>query len=110
MKKLRGLYRHLTVFILSMLFLFFFEPMAPEFLPGQDVIDDGFLNWVSWASQMLPLLWSPVVLLHLISVTGDLTGFSCRVFTPAFLRPWEERDLRKAGAAGQHTEKQKSQV
>lgn len=104
-RKLRGLYQHLTLFILSMLFLFFFEPMVPEFLHNQGLRDERVQAWVTWAIQILPLLWSPLMLLHLIGVFGNTTRSYLRTFTPAFLRQWEEKQIRKTLEAMQGTKK-----
>ena len=85
-KELKKFYRHLRVYLVVNLILFFFKFRALRFFEAKGMQDEGFLNWFDWNLLATPVLWGIGLLVH---------AFYVFVAKPTFIKDWEQRQIEK---------------
>ena len=80
---IKNFHQHLLTFLLVTSILLLVRFVALPYMPGLPQ-DQGFQDWLTWNTILMPLLWGIVVGIHALRV------FSSK-WSP--LRRWEERKI-----------------
>ena len=86
-KRIKGFYNHLFIYILFLVLWFVFAGKFFGFI-GASIgdADDGFFEWANINLWLNPLIWGVIVLVHGAFVFGSRLSL---------LRNWEERKLQE---------------
>ena len=86
-KKIKGFYRHVMVYIVVNIVLLILKRKTLIFLINEKSIDDhGFINWMNIDIISTPIIWGIGLLIHGLFVYRH--KFS-------FFKGWEERKIRE---------------
>ncbi|NNC69651.1 MAG: 2TM domain-containing protein [Flavobacteriaceae bacterium] len=86
-KRLKGFYNHLFIYVIFLIVWFLFaENILGLLRDSVGHSDAGFYRWAGVNLWLNPLIWGVIVLIHGVYVFG---------FKPSFFKNWEERKIEE---------------
>ncbi|WP_299536049.1 2TM domain-containing protein [Ulvibacterium sp.] len=92
--KIKGFYKHLSIYIVANILLFIFKGYALSYLISQGIKDQGFLDWFTLNIILTPVLWGLGLIIHGF-LAFRTVPFSLKNLKPKFIEDWEERQIQK---------------
>ncbi|MEK6155548.1 2TM domain-containing protein [Flavobacteriaceae bacterium 3-367] len=93
--RIKGFYRHLTIYIIANIALIVLKVYAFDFFPDYDMTDESFRSWLGWNIVLTPIFWGLGLLFHGLHVFAFKSKPLKELLKPPFVKRWEERQIQK---------------